>query len=404
MSTTTGRPAGLTARYAAPEVIEFEPRSRATDIYSLGCIIYEMLSRLRGHRLSEMKSYWKQTGNGHLSFSINSEAKDAWIHKLFHEDYNHTKDQVLLLFNEKLLNQNRHLRPSAEQILHKLEELDRLLPSDSQLLRSCCKHADKDAENEEGASGVRLEQLQQRRQITARHALPSFSSDCTFILLDFDLRVIARKNHDFIPEGPESEIAFHVGKPARIERACANLHAAALEMNCTSELWHIHARDKQSINIRDHANGIQHALLAADVSTIRDSVSTDVFCTVRLPSGAWSSKERWVQVFLIPIRFRKIASFACFFYMATFWVGDDSEKQQQQSAMSHNNKYASRGYDGFDGETHGGFELPHWDTMTRVDYGQAQVQPAERSSHQPQRLQKSEYPKLETRPYDQGGV
>lgn len=79
VSTTTGRPAAWTIRYSAPEVLNFEPRNRATDIFSLGCVLLEMISGLNGHSLSSVKDFWNHTGNGQSSFARNSEAAVAWL-------------------------------------------------------------------------------------------------------------------------------------------------------------------------------------------------------------------------------------------------------------------------------------------------------------------------------------
>lgn len=47
-STTTGKPEGFTRRYAAPEVLEYEPRDSKSDVYSLGCVYLEIFSALTG--------------------------------------------------------------------------------------------------------------------------------------------------------------------------------------------------------------------------------------------------------------------------------------------------------------------------------------------------------------------
>jgi serine/threonine protein kinase len=45
-STTGDIPAGYTPKYAAPEVLSFEPKSNASDMFSLGAIYLEMATRL----------------------------------------------------------------------------------------------------------------------------------------------------------------------------------------------------------------------------------------------------------------------------------------------------------------------------------------------------------------------
>jgi serine/threonine protein kinase len=43
---TTGVPAFATCRFAPPEVLNYERRGRAADIFSLGCVFYEMLLQI----------------------------------------------------------------------------------------------------------------------------------------------------------------------------------------------------------------------------------------------------------------------------------------------------------------------------------------------------------------------
>jgi serine/threonine protein kinase len=42
-STTTGQPDAFTRRYCAPEVADWAPRNRKSDVFSLGCVFLEML-------------------------------------------------------------------------------------------------------------------------------------------------------------------------------------------------------------------------------------------------------------------------------------------------------------------------------------------------------------------------
>jgi serine/threonine protein kinase len=46
--TTEGRPESLTRRYCAPEVLEYDKRNFAADVFSLGCVFVEILLRLSG--------------------------------------------------------------------------------------------------------------------------------------------------------------------------------------------------------------------------------------------------------------------------------------------------------------------------------------------------------------------
>src|SRR4051794_39981820 len=78
-STTDGRPSAFTLRYAPPEVLDSEPRNRASDVFSLGCVLVEMISGLYGYSLSEVRDHWKKAGNGLISFARNPEATTTWL-------------------------------------------------------------------------------------------------------------------------------------------------------------------------------------------------------------------------------------------------------------------------------------------------------------------------------------
>lgn len=60
LCTTEGRPEAMTRRYCAPEVLEYDKRNFAADIFSLGCVFVEMLlrlSRLTEHEDLEAEGY-----------------------------------------------------------------------------------------------------------------------------------------------------------------------------------------------------------------------------------------------------------------------------------------------------------------------------------------------------------
>ncbi|KAG9191130.1 hypothetical protein G6011_09218 [Alternaria panax] len=67
VSTTTGNPKAWTIRYPALEALEWEPRNRASDMFTLGCVLVEMVSGLYGHGHSEVKDHWKRSSNKQLS-------------------------------------------------------------------------------------------------------------------------------------------------------------------------------------------------------------------------------------------------------------------------------------------------------------------------------------------------
>ncbi|KAI9798053.1 MAG: hypothetical protein M1825_005652 [Sarcosagium campestre] len=63
-SETTGTPGPRTARYAAPEVMDWNPRGYSSDIWSLGCVFLDMTVVLKGKTIESMRAFLNENGNG----------------------------------------------------------------------------------------------------------------------------------------------------------------------------------------------------------------------------------------------------------------------------------------------------------------------------------------------------
>ncbi|KAH7070246.1 kinase-like domain-containing protein [Paraphoma chrysanthemicola] len=143
ISTTTGPAIGTTPRYRAPEVHKSEDRNRLTDVWSLGYVLFEIISRLQGHRLSTMMSFWRKKGTKEAGFANNKDAVALWFGVLTeHRTENHhgsdRKYTWLCSFvYHVLLHRKRLLRPSVVQILARLQDLDAVYPVDT-LVATCC--------------------------------------------------------------------------------------------------------------------------------------------------------------------------------------------------------------------------------------------------------------------------
>jgi serine/threonine protein kinase len=62
-TTTTGIAESFTRRYCAPEVANNEPRNRKSDVFSLGCVFFEILELLypeSGLNMQDPRPYWEQ--------------------------------------------------------------------------------------------------------------------------------------------------------------------------------------------------------------------------------------------------------------------------------------------------------------------------------------------------------
>jgi serine/threonine protein kinase len=129
ITTTAGPPSHSTRRYSAPEVFDQSQRSRLTDIWSLGCVLADILSRLLGHKLDAMKTFWCSNGSKFDSYAENTEATTAWFTNLAKSTaqaggQHQRSDMWLISFvGHILLERDRLKRPTAEQVLARLISL-----------------------------------------------------------------------------------------------------------------------------------------------------------------------------------------------------------------------------------------------------------------------------------------
>ncbi|KAF3005226.1 hypothetical protein E8E14_001892 [Neopestalotiopsis sp. 37M] len=75
---TTTADSAKTAIYAAPEVIRVEPRNTSADIWSLGCIFFEIATVLSGGSVEDLKAYFQQQ-TGTEAYHANVENFAAWV-------------------------------------------------------------------------------------------------------------------------------------------------------------------------------------------------------------------------------------------------------------------------------------------------------------------------------------
>ena len=71
--------ASNTPRYCPPEVDDGFRRDEASDVWSMGCVFYEIISALRGSSMAEMKTFFRKTGSRRLNFKDNPDAISLWL-------------------------------------------------------------------------------------------------------------------------------------------------------------------------------------------------------------------------------------------------------------------------------------------------------------------------------------
>ncbi|KAH7393010.1 kinase-like domain-containing protein [Pyrenochaeta sp. MPI-SDFR-AT-0127] len=145
-SATLGVPSHYLERYSSPESFGSNTRSQLTDIWGLGCVILEIMSRLRGHKLSTVKQFWRTHGKFWENIAQNTDANTAWL-KILTKSQARTqhgdarRDLLLVSFTcHVLLRQDKSLRPTAQQVMDKLQDLDAVYPVSSSKvwIDSCC--------------------------------------------------------------------------------------------------------------------------------------------------------------------------------------------------------------------------------------------------------------------------
>jgi serine/threonine protein kinase len=105
-SVTTGRPDSITRKYAAPELYDWSPRSSKTDIFSLGCVFFEILGAILLARTEPSMTPYRdhiREIHGLLRMARNWTTYDDWI-------------PVVIDITRLMLNVESEARPSAETI------------------------------------------------------------------------------------------------------------------------------------------------------------------------------------------------------------------------------------------------------------------------------------------------
>ncbi|KAF2624584.1 kinase-like protein [Macroventuria anomochaeta] len=211
ITTTMGPPKHFTRRYSAPEVFEHAPRSRLSDIWSMGCILFDIVSRLHGYKLQELNRFWLLNGTMRDSYAENTAATEAWFTMLSdsstpHKHASPSGLQWLLSFIKSLLLEpDRLMRPTAAQVVKRLDEASQdqsFYGHEGPLwMGSCCKLL------ATGSNGAVHSPLW--REPLGRPSFDMFGTDIGFAQLfyDTDLRLIPCGDNVFNP-GDSINVSF----------------------------------------------------------------------------------------------------------------------------------------------------------------------------------------------------
>jgi len=138
-SVTNGIERG-TYKYCAPELAHFEPRGRAADVYSLGCVFLEIDTVYHGLSLVEFDEFRMKDGDH--SFHGSQGKLKEWIKKIRAQQLG--KEEALDVFGilditTKMIAEAPTERPTIGAICSTLERLELLQHGISSYFSKCCR-------------------------------------------------------------------------------------------------------------------------------------------------------------------------------------------------------------------------------------------------------------------------
>ncbi|CAN9241015.1 unnamed protein product [Alternaria alternata] len=110
-STTASMVNGMTPKYCAPEVANYEPRNTSSDIWSLGVVFLEMTAVLKGRTVAYMYDFLKEHGSGQAFVRTNRTGTDALVAEL--KETGSPTDNAALGWVQDMVMLPQRLRPTA---------------------------------------------------------------------------------------------------------------------------------------------------------------------------------------------------------------------------------------------------------------------------------------------------
>lgn len=124
-----------TPKYFAPEVAEYEPNGRPADIFSLGCVIFEMACLCNMYSQSFLQSLRPKKD---MSFHANLDGIMHWFN-FSGTEVQWPADQHLMALAREMLHRDPQKRPTAPEIERRLHFIDAIRrPQTSAPLRGGC--------------------------------------------------------------------------------------------------------------------------------------------------------------------------------------------------------------------------------------------------------------------------
>lgn len=321
-----------TIRYSAPEVLNFEPRNRASDIYSLGCVLTEMMSGIEGINLTVVKEHWKRTENRQPSFAQNPGAGTAWLlrlqrldwdeHEWPHHHWNsgHPKDHALTWFIPLLIHVNRSYRPTSQQVVNHVAYLD--------MAFFCEDHANECCIETAGSREVRIA-FTAAKSMSCRY-LDQFcwpwrygwvyglwDLHCNMVYTNEQSgtvdtsHVIGEHNHD--------HHLWIIENLYQVQKACSRILSVACKTGRTRKFWEAH---KPGIGEDPSPEEVEHVKISAHAFSLQHAVFTRVALV-----GGWQTpfgdvELECMQITLLPVCLPRSPYYGNFFWMFSYIARD----------------------------------------------------------------------------------
>jgi tetratricopeptide (TPR) repeat protein len=139
-STTASMVNGMTPRYCAPEVANYEPRNTSSDIWSLGVVFLEMTAVLKGRTVAYMYNFLKEHGSGQAYVRTNPTGTDALIAEL--KETGSPADNAALVWVQDMIMLLQQLRPTAASLMASITSAGQKGDTNEAFCGICCASPD----------------------------------------------------------------------------------------------------------------------------------------------------------------------------------------------------------------------------------------------------------------------
>ena len=139
-STTASMVNGMTPRYCAPEVANYEPRNTSSDIWSLGVVFLEMTAVLKGRTVEYIYDFLKEHGTRQAYVRTNPTSTYALITEL--KEIGSPTDNAALVWVQDMVMLQQQLRPTAASLMGSIASAGEKGVGDGAFCGICCASRD----------------------------------------------------------------------------------------------------------------------------------------------------------------------------------------------------------------------------------------------------------------------